>query len=573
MSLDPGAASAATTRAGSPNDLRGDAPAPALLEALLHAGIEIGRQKERERAEERLSQSEQRYRTVFAESRDAIGIVGPGGQVVEINQAGLDLFGYGADEVAGLRVKQLYAEPAERARFLEEIGRSGSVKDFAVSFRRKDGTPIDCLLSATLRRDEAGTALGYHVVIHDITERRRLEAQQRQSQKMEAIGGLAGGIAHDFGNLLTVIIGRAQLLLADLPSDDRRGADIDLIRRTAVRASALIQQLLAFSRKQVLQPKVVDLDPLVSGMAGMLRRLIGEDIELVVAPRSAGVRIKADPGQLEQVILNLAVNARDAMPRGGRLGIETAQAELDEQFSRQHPGARTGPHVVLSVSDTGIGMDPATRARIFEPFFTTKEAGRGTGLGLSTVYGIAKQHGGYIAVESEPGGGTTFRVYLPRVEEAVAPEDGAHPVAAGRGSEIVLLVEDEEEVRSLSREILEARGYLVLEATRPSEALEIARQHGGPIHLLLADIVMPQMNGRRLADKLTALRPGLRVLHMSGYSDDVLGRHGSLDPGLALLRKPFAPQDLARAVREALDAPGPGAPHGCPGPTGSDRQG
>ncbi|MDP2627941.1 MAG: PAS domain S-box protein [Candidatus Rokubacteria bacterium] len=542
-----------------------------LLEASLHAGIEIGRVREREQAEERLRESEQRYRRVFAESRDAIGIVGPGGEVLEINRAGLDLFGYGAAEVPGLRVQQLYADPADRARFLDEMGRSGSVRDFEVRFRRKDGTLIDCLLSAALWRDEADSLLGYHVVIHDVTERRQLEAQLRQSQKMEAIGGLAGGIAHDFGNLLTVIIGRAQLVLSRLPSDDHHRADIDLIQKTALRASALTQQLLAFSRKQVLQPKVLDLDALVSGMAAMLRRLIGEDIELVVTPRSEGVRIKADPGQLEQVILNLAVNARDAMPRGGRLGIETAQAELDEQFCRQHPGAHTGPHVVLAVSDTGVGMNAATRARIFEPFFTTKEAGRGTGLGLSTVYGIAKQHEGYIAVESEPGSGTTFRVYLPRVEEAVALERGAPPAAAGRGSETVLLVEDEEEVRSLTREILEVTGYTILEAAKPTEALEIARRHDGPIHLLLADIVMPQMNGRQLAGKLTALRPGLRVLHMSGYSDDILGRRGCLDPGLALVRKPFSPTDLVRAVRDALDAPGPEGLAGAQGPGESER--
>ncbi|MBI2525349.1 MAG: PAS domain S-box protein [Candidatus Rokubacteria bacterium] len=557
MSHECGTAAAVQALPGALWDQRADAPDETFLEALLHAGIEIGRVAEQAQAEERLRETEQRHRTVFAESRDAIGIVGAGGEVLEINQAGLDLFGYSAAEVAGLRVKQLYADPADRARFLEEIGRSGAVRDLEVRFRRKDGTLIDSLLSGALWRGDAGSQPGYHVVIHDITERRRLEAQLRQSQKMEAIGGLAGGIAHDFGNLLTVIIGRAQLLLGGLPSDDQRRADLDLIQKTAVRASALVQQLLAFSRKQVLQPKVLDPDALVSGMVTMLGRLIGEDIELVVAPRSEGARIKADPGQLEQVILNLVVNARDAMPRGGRLVLETAQAELGESFAREHPGARLGPHVVLAVSDTGVGMDAATRARIFEPFFTTKEAGRGTGLGLSTVYGIAKQHEGYIAVESEPGRGTTFRVYLPRVQEAVAPEVGS-PAPAGRGSEIVLLVEDEEEVRSLSREILEAGGYSVLEAPSPSVALDIARQHGGPIHLLLTDIVMPQMNGLRLAEKLRALRPGLRVLHMSGYSDDILGRQGSLDPGLALLRKPFTPNDLVRAVREALDQVGPG---------------
>lgn len=371
---------------------------------------------------------------------------------------------------------------------------------------------------------------------------------------MEAVGRLAGGVAHDFNNLLTAISGHAQILLEDLPADDPARADIEEISRAADRAADLTRQLLAFSRKQMLRPQVLDPNALIGEIQKMLRRLIGEDIELItrLAPDLGAVR--ADPGQLEQVIMNLAVNARDAMPTGGRLLIETRNVELGEDDARRLAPLQPGPHVVLIVSDTGAGMDESTRERIFEPFFTTKEKGKGTGLGLSTVYGIVQQSGGHIWVYSEPGQGTTFKIYLPRVdarpEAAPAPSDadGAH-----NGREVVLLVEDEDAVRSLARRILEKRGYTVLTARTGPEALRIAERHDGPIHLILTDVVMPEMSGRELAERIAPTRPDARTLFMSGYTEDDVLRRGVLNEGAAFLEKPFTPSALAQKVREVLD--------------------
>ncbi len=387
-----------------------------------------------------------------------------------------------------------------------------------------------------------------------VEELSQTQTQLLQSQKMEAIGRLAGGVAHDFNNLLTVILGRSAILLRRLRPEEPSHRDVDLIEKTAGRAAGLTRQLLAFSRKQVLQPKVLDLNGVVANMIPMLQRLIGEDIQLATLLRGDLWRVRADAAQLEQIILNLTVNARDAMPSGGRLTIETRNVELDEAFVRLHPGARTGPHAMLAVSDTGMGMSQETQRQIFEPFFTTKEPGKGTGLGLSTVYGIVKQHEGYISVESEPGRGATFKIYLPQVEE---PIESAQPdttlVGTPRGTETVLLVEDDEEVRDLAREILQGSGYNVLEADAPDKALLIAGQHTGPIHVLVTDLVMPVMGGRELADRLSPLRPAMKVLYLSGYTDDALGHHGVLEPGKVLLQKPFAPDALVRKVREVLD--------------------
>ncbi len=388
----------------------------------------------------------------------------------------------------------------------------------------------------------------------------RTEHQLLQAQKMEAVGRLAGGVAHDFNNLLTVIGGRSELLLQRLRPGEPLRRHAELIEKTAKRAATLTQQLLAFSRKQMLQPKVLDLNAVVADTSKILRRLIGEDIELVMVTDPALGRVEADPGQLAQVILNLAVNARDAMPRGGRLILKTANVELDDGFVRHHAGGRSGSHVMLEVSDTGIGMDAETRSHLFEPFFTTKGPGEGTGLGLATVYGIVKQSGGYVEVQSEPGRGTTFKIYLPRVEEVAGSLD-AGPAAQDvpSGLETVLLVEDEEDVRDLAREILEMSGYTVLEARHGREALAVNDRHAGPIHLLLTDVVMPEMGGRALADHLGPRRPEMRALYMSGYTGDALGRHGVLEANVALLRKPFTPEVLARRVREVLDSPSQGA--------------
>ncbi len=403
-------------------------------------------------------------------------------------------------------------------------------------------------------RDSAGGLRGCVVVMGDVTERRKLEEQFRQAQKMEAVGRLAGGIAHDFNNLLTIITGYSQLLLERLKSDDAQCGPVNEIKHAADRAAALTRQLLAFSRRQVLAPQVLDLNHVVANMDKMLRRLIGEDIELVTVCKEGLGRVKADPGQLEQVIMNLAVNSRDAMPRGGKLTIETANVELGEAYVRNHAAVNPGRYVMLAVSDTGHGMDAETQARIFEPFFTTKEQGKGTGLGLATVYGIVKQSGGNIWVYSEPGRGATFKIYFPRAEEvAKFVEPPPTRDSAPRGSETILLVEDEDAVRSLVRALLEPNGYKVLEARQAVEALSICERHKEPIHLLLTDVVMPTMSGRVLAARLAPVRPEMKVLFMSGYTDGAIVNHGVLEAGTAFLQKPFTPDSLGRKVREVLD--------------------
>jgi len=391
----------------------------------------------------------------------------------------------------------------------------------------------------------------------DITDRKQAEDQLRQSQKIEAIGQLAGGVAHDFNNLVGVIIGYGDLLAKDLGPQHPGMRRLEQIRKAADRAAALTRQLLAFSRKQVLQPKVLDLNAVVTDFETMLRRLIPEHIQLVTALQEGLGRVKADPSQIEQVIVNLAVNARDAMPQGGRLILETADVDFDDSYLPTHPGARPGPQVMLAVSDTGHGIDRQTQARIFEPFFTTKEPGKGTGLGLSTVYGIVKQSGGYIMVYSEPGRGSVFKVYLPRVEEEVEAPGREGPAAPRpTASETVLLAEDEGALRAIIREILEDGGYTVLEGATPDEALSVAHAHEGPIQLLLTDVVMPRMSGRELARQVAALRPDLKVLYMSGYTDEAVTHDGVLEPGAEFVQKPFTADALLRKVRRVLDRGG-----------------
>jgi signal transduction histidine kinase len=422
--------------------------------------------------------------------------------------------------------------------------------------KKKDGTFYTEEATITPVRDESGAIVNYVSVQRDITRELQLEEQFYQVQKMEAVGRLAGGVAHDFNNILVVITGYSELLLQrHLHDDDPIRKYVEEIKKAGERASGLTQQLLAFSRKQVLQPEVVDLNDLIANMERMLQRLIGEDIDLVVRQKTGLGRVKADPGQLEQIIMNLAVNARDAMPQGGKLTFETANIELDETYTRQHMGMQPGRYVMVAVSDTGVGMDAATQARIFEPFFTTKAAGQGTGLGLATVYGIVKQSGGDVWVYSELGCGTTFKIYLPRVDElgsTVKPEPFISDLPIG--TETVLLVEDEEAVRGLARQVLEMSGYTMLEASHGGEALLLAEQQQDAIDLLITDVVMPGgMNGQELAERLKSLRPGIKVLFISGYTDEALVHHGVLEPGLFLLQKPFAPNVLVRKVREVLD--------------------
>jgi two-component system, cell cycle sensor histidine kinase and response regulator CckA len=400
--------------------------------------------------------------------------------------------------------------------------------------------------------DEKGYPVRAAGIALDVTERHLLEEQNRQSQKVEAIGQLAGGIAHDFNNLLTAIQGYAELLTTDLGAESPHQQDLREIRLAADRAASLTRQLLAFSRRQILDPRVIDLRDSLRGLESMLKRLIGEHITVTLRTVGEVACVKADPGQIEQVILNLALNARDAMPEGGSLLIELTNVELDEAYARRHVSVKPGHYVMLAVSDTGIGMDSATQARVFEPFFTTKPEGRGTGLGLSTVYGIVKQSGGNVWVYSEPGQGATFKIYLPRVEEVVdlASETVAPDVLTG--TETVLVVEDEPGVRDLVRKVLERHGYQVLLAASPREALETAQHHDGPIHLLTTDVVLPEMSGRALAQQAAASRPDMRVLYMSGYTDNAIVHHGVLKPDTPFLQKPFTPQALTKKVREVL---------------------
>jgi PAS domain S-box-containing protein len=497
-------------------------------------------------------------------SPDAIVTADQHGKITYFSRGAEAMFGCRAEEMIGESVANIYPGGLEEAREIRRrLAAEGPLRSYETGFLAKDGRRVEVSASIAMLRDAAGAEVGTLGVLKDIEERRRLEEQLRQSQKMDAIGRLAGGIAHDFNNLLTVIAGRAQMILSRIRPEEPIHRDATLVRTTADRAAALTQQLLAFSRKQVLQPQVLNLNRVVTGMQPMLARLIGEDIELSVVPAEGLGRTKADPGQLEQVIVNLVVNARDAMPEGGRLTIETADVEIDAAYASRHFSVAAGAYVMLAVTDTGSGMDEPTRSRVFEPFFTTKGPGKGTGLGLATVYGIVKQSGGDIQLYSEVGHGTSFKIYLPRVAEQVIDALDARPAitAMPRGEETVLLVEDEPEVRDLAREILEGSGYTVLQACDPQEAVLMAERHAGPIRLLLTDVIMPRQSGRALAERLRPLRPEMHVLYMSGYTNEAIVRHGVLEPDTMFIQKPFTPAALGQKVREALDLgrPRPGS--------------
>jgi two-component system cell cycle sensor histidine kinase/response regulator CckA len=473
------------------------------------------------------------------------------GRYIDVNESFLRITGHELDEVIGrtsLELK-LWNRHEDRTRLIDMLEQQGSVRDSEMAFCTKSGELRAGLISAEVI-EIAGQKCILSIV-KDVTKHQFLEKQLRQSQKMEAIGQLSGGIAHDFNNLLGVIIGYSEILEQDLDSNSKMCRHAKEIKKAGQRAASLTRQLLAFSRQQVLEAKVLSLNTVVTDTEKMLRRLIGEDIEMSTALDPDLGQVKADQGQIEMVIMNLAVNARDAMPNGGRLSIETRNIELDEEYALRHPPTGSGNYVMLIMTDTGIGMDAQTQAHIFEPFFTTKEVGKGTGLGLATVYGVVKQSGGYIWVYSEPGLGSTFKIYLPRVDEAVhrsRPSD----LATGSlpRSETILLVEDEESLRTLTRTLLEESGYTVLEANGGSRAIEIVRQHRGPIHLLLTDMVMPGMNGREVAEKLMPMCPGMRVIYMSGYAG--FTPRGVLNFKAIFLPKPFTRDALVSKLREVL---------------------
>jgi two-component system, cell cycle sensor histidine kinase and response regulator CckA len=513
---------------------------------------------ERKRAEEGLRGAEEKYRSIFENAVEGIFQFAPDGRFMSVNPALADILGYASsEELIAHRTeieRQHYVDPNDRHRLEETLSKQGVITGFECEVFRKDLSKIWIVKNIRASRDADGSVLYYEGSVVDITERKLLEEQLRQAQKLEAVGQLAGGIAHDFNNLLTAINGYSQLTLMGLqPADPLRG-NMEEIRKAGDRAAALTRQLLAFSRKQVLQPKVLDLNSAVSEIGKMLRRLIGEDIQLCTVLASDLGRIKSDPGQIEQILMNLAVNARDAMPQGGKLTLETQNVFVDESYLSQHIAVIPGSYVMLAVSDNGLGMDKQTQAHIFEPFFTTKELGKGTGLGLSTVYGIVKQSGGNIWVYSEIGQGTTFKIYLPRVdEEAQAYRPGTEVQEALEGRETILLAEDEEIVRSLMRDVLKGYGYDVLEAANGSAALILCERHPGPIHLMITDVVMPEMSGRELTEHLAGTHPEMKVLFMSGYTDDTIVRHGILESDIAFLQKPFTPQALAHRVREVLE--------------------
>jgi PAS domain S-box-containing protein len=502
-------------------------------------------------AEERL----ERLAALVSCSEDAIVATDLYGMITDWNAGAERLFGYTASEVTG-RSNLLFVPPDDMERAIKITHDLRQGKEFqpyeAVRVKKDGGTVVVSVRLSHIKYKNR--IVGFSVIYRDLTHTRKLEEQLRQAQKMEAVGQLAGGIAHDFNNLLTVISGYSQIVLTNLPSGVER-EQVDQIYKAGERAARLTRQLLAFSRKQVLEPRVLDLNIVVDEAGKMLRRLIGEDIILTTALASDLNAVKVDPGQIEQVIINLVVNARDAMPQGGQLTIETTNVDLDESYAKLHMEVRPGRYVLLAISDTGCGMDEATKARIFEPFFTTKGVGEGTGLGLATVYGIVKQSGGHVSVYSEVGHGTSFKIYLPIVQDTVPTGESLHgPQVSIHGNESVLLVEDEEAVRGLSRMALQMYGYTVIEARNGDDAIRICKEHPGPIHLLATDVVMPGMSGRQLAESLRSVRP-LRVLFLSGYTDDAVVRHGVLEAEADFLQKPFTPVALANKVRQILDRP------------------
>jgi PAS domain S-box-containing protein len=507
-------------------------------------------------AQNGLRYSESNFRSLVTHAPYGICRCDSAGILLEANPALAKILGYASSsELEGRNLANQYADTQEWFNLTDHFR---SLKPFhgqVAEWVCKDGSSVMVRLSGRAIHGE-GNAAFFELFAEDVTEQRTLEQQLRQAQKVEAVGRLAGGIAHDFNNLLMVISGYGEFLLERIGSDVSLRGSVQEIANAAERATSLTRQLLAFSRKQMLAPKVLDLNALVKENLKMLTRMIGEDIDLVMRAGAEIGAVKADPGQIDQVIMNLAVNARDAMPHGGKLTIETADVTCDEEYARSNPSLTTGEYVMLAISDTGVGMDAATQLHIFEPFFTTKGL-KGTGLGLSTVYGIIQQSRGYIQVSSQPGKGTSFKIYLPRVGatgQAIPREPSITTAKPEQALETILLVEDESSLRNLSRQFLESQGYTVLEAAEGAAAIQICNSHPGPIHLLLTDLIMPGINGRELARRVSAMRPETKVLYMSGYTENVIAHNAILEEGIALLQKPFSLSTLKTKVREKLSS-------------------
>jgi two-component system cell cycle sensor histidine kinase/response regulator CckA len=527
----------------------------ALERAIRHALALHAEEWQRWRAEAALRASEERFRALVENSSDALLLIDADGRITYLSPSSHRHLGWAPEQMVGRSIFDfLHAEDRElfSVRLGESVGNPGTTISAQVRFHHADGSWRIMDGVGVNRLDDPAVA-GIVINARDITERRRLEEQLRQAQKMEAVGQLAGGVAHDFNNLLTAILGYCHLMLDEVPDEDPLRPDLLEIQSAGERAASLTRQLLAFSRRQMLQPQLVDINTLVLQLEKLLRRLISEDVELVTALAADLRSVTVDPASVEQILVNLAVNARDAMPAGGRLTIETANVELDAASAATHAAMTPGSYVMIAVSDTGVGMDAVTRARIFEPFFTTKEQGKGSGLGLATVYGMVKQSGGYIWVESEPGRGATFKAYLPVTPLPPGTQSPARDAGEPVGSETVLLVEDEDAVRALAREVLRRHGYVVLEARDGVDALRVAERHADEIDLLVADVVMPHMSGRELAERLATVRPAMKILFMSGYTDHALV-HDDVTLNAAFLQKPFTPEVFARRVRRILDA-------------------
>jgi PAS domain S-box-containing protein len=520
------------------------------VEAAIVANVDITGRKQADEELARLSRA-------IEQSPVAVMRTDLDGNIEYVNTRFTQITGYTLEDVKGRNPRILKSgetSPEEYQKLWETIT-SGRVWCGEFHNRRKDGALFWERASISPVRNAKGTITHYLAIKEDITAEKSLEMQLHQAQKMESVGRLAGGVAHDFNNMLNVILGFTEIAATQLPKDHPAHPDLEEVKSAALRSAEIIRQLLAFARKQTVSPVVINLNEAVSGMMKMLRRLIGEDIDLSWIPGDDLWHVKLDPSQIDQLLANFMVNARDAIAGVGKITIETENVVFDQSYCITHPGCIPGRYVMLSVTDNGCGMDSQTLARIFEPFFTTKARGVGTGLGLATVYGIVKQNKGFIDVYSEPGYGTTFKIYLPETLEAIETEISNHDLLPRHGTETILLVEDEQSVLNLGREILERLGYTVISAITPSEALALAEHHQGPIHLLITDVVMPEMNGKDLKDHLIVFRPDIRVLYMSGYTSDAIAHHGVLEKGIHFLQKPFSVKTLAARAREALEIP------------------